>query len=434
MTVQANRLLPQVRSVARTARAVFPFLMALGCGMVATQSASAQWCRDGLVNVLGGCGDLNQRICVVDHWWNASNCPTECKSPYSLRWGLCRAACPGAEIAGVCCGDRGEIACLTGQACAKGLSVVSPTDVLTTYDPKFLANCVPPPSPETTPLNGSDARPFYIFAHNPNSFGKIDADLAAGANALEPDITLADDRPCPGTTDATIADLVDEDSSSPYRRGLCSDTHFEDWLDHVRGKAQETGSKLALIAFDIKTSVADAVHVKKILDAIRLHLTSYVPTLNVLLSVGSKADAKNAFGDGTETAWAGIRPPLHDREGVMIDGEDNVQTVYDFFKPLPNNYTNFGYGDGTSVNALDISLNGAQPRALDHGAFLRASLGYPRIVSYAYLLNAQVEMHSYINSGVDGIIPGTITSVVPAPDSGCSNYYGDTTSTHFNPV
>src|SRR5258708_3974154 len=422
MTIQLNKLLPRVHTVAREqtfkqafARAVFPFLLTLGCGLLASQSASAQWCHDGLGTP---CGDLEQRICVVDAWWNLSNCPSECKSPYSLRWAVCRAACPSREIAGVCCGDRGEIACLTSPTCAPGLSVANPL----LYDPRFLANCVPPPSPATTPLNGSDPRPFYIWGHNPNSFGKIDADLAAGANALEPDITLAADAPCSGT-DATILDLVDEDSSSPYRGGLCFDTHFADWLDHVRAKALEPGSKLALIAFDIKSSVADAQHVKKILDAIRSHLTFYVPTLNVILSVGSIADAKTAFGEGTETGWAGIRPPLREREGVMIDGEDNVQNVYNFFKPLPNNYLNFGYGDGTAVNALDVSFFGAQPRALDHGAFLKASLGFPKVVSYAYLINAKIEMESYINGGVDGIIPGAITSVVPVPDTDCIAHY-----------
>ncbi|MDQ6760471.1 MAG: HYR domain-containing protein, partial [Acidobacteriota bacterium] len=241
----------------------------------------------------------------------------------------------------------------------------------------------------------------------------------------EPDITVAKEGACPGTTDSTIADLVDEDSSSPYRTGLCYDTHFEDWLDHVKTKALEKESKLALIAFDIKSSAADAVHVKKILDAIRTRLTFYVPNLNVLLSVGSLADAKTAFGDGTETSWAGITPPLRAKEGVMIDGEDDAQAVYDFFINAKriNQYSNFGYGDGTAVNALGVSFNGAQPRALDKGAFLRAKLGSPKVISYAYLLNSQAEMNSFINSGADGIIPGTITSVVPVPDTTCASYY-----------
>jgi hypothetical protein len=36
--------------------------------------------------------------------------------------------------------------------------------------------------------NGQHARPFYIVAHNPNEISDIDAVLAAGANALEPDV------------------------------------------------------------------------------------------------------------------------------------------------------------------------------------------------------------------------------------------------------
>lgn len=349
-----------------------------------------------------------------------SNCPSECKAPYSLRWGLCRAACPGREIAGVCCGDLGEIACITSPSCAPGLSLANPL----LYDPGYLLNCVPAPSPEQTLLNGSSAKPFYVWGHNPNSSGKIDSDLAAGANALEPDITVAADAPCAGT-DVSIADLVMEDSSSPYRSGLCSDTHLVDWLNYVHSKALLADSKLALIAFDIKSSAADAQHVKSILAAIRTYLTHDVP-VNVLLSVGSKADAKKAFGDGTEAAWAGIRAAdLGTREGVMIDGEDNVLDVYNFFEPIPNNYGNFGYGDGTALNAGDVSFSGVQPRALDHAAFLRASYGFPKIVSYAYLLNAKAEMHSYIDAGVDGIIPGTIASVLPALDSTCQNYYSD---------
>jgi hypothetical protein len=300
------------------------------------------------------------------------------------------------------------------------------------YDPKFLLNCVPAALPEVTPLNGSGARPFYIWAHNPNSFGKIDADLAAGANALEPDITLAEDagmNGCAGTTDTTIADLVDEDSSSPYRGGLCkADTHFEDWLHHVYLKAIETGSKLALIAFDIKSSAADAVHVKNILTAIRTHLTSPLQglnvNLNVILSVGSIADAKKAFGTGTETNWAGIRPSdLQSREAVQIDGEDDAAAVRSFFTTSPNNYVNFGYGDGSAVNAADLSFSGTEVRALDKGAFLRASVGQPGIVSYAYLINAKVQMDSFINGGADGIIPGTILSVAPILDTDCFNAY-----------
>src|SRR5262249_52890733 len=70
-----------------------------------------------------------------------------------------------------------------------------------------------------TVLNGSDPRPFYIMAHNPNTPEEVDAALQVGgvdadplANAMEPDITLA--TGCPG---GDI--LVDWDSTSPNRHG-----------------------------------------------------------------------------------------------------------------------------------------------------------------------------------------------------------------------
>src|SRR5438128_648060 len=93
-------------------RAVIPLLIALFFILAAPKSASAApdlWCRDGNTPTLGPCGAELERICVVDAWWNASNCPSECQPGLSLRWGVCRAACPGREELGICCGDLGEV-------------------------------------------------------------------------------------------------------------------------------------------------------------------------------------------------------------------------------------------------------------------------------------------------------------------------------------
>ncbi|HKD69148.1 MAG TPA: hypothetical protein VKB84_20075 [Candidatus Binataceae bacterium] len=387
----------------------------------------------------------------MDEWWNVSNCPAECQPGLSLRWGVCRTACPGTEIAGVCCGDVGEIACITSPNCASGLSVADPT----IYDPEFLANCVPPPIPAKTELNGSDQRPFYVVAHNPNDKGLLDNDLMAGANALEPDITLASDGPClkcitdgetgctegndytagdgaascvveildnkwvytgascVAGTDVPTAYLVDFDSSSPYRQGRCSDTHFARWLDYVHGLASQSSSKLAMIAFDIKTSVADGKHVKEIQQAVKSHLTDGLsnPNLTVIYSVGSKKDATSAFG-GTDFTNDDLVDP---NEGVQIDGETDPSVVYNFFVSL--GYTKFGYGDGTALQSLALDPTGVQPRSQDYGVFLRASTGLPKILSYEFLLATDSEWNFYIDLGVDGIIPGTIGTDIPV---GCT--------------
>jgi len=41
-----------------------------------------------------------------------------------------------------------------------------------------------------TGLNGTDARPFYVMARNPNTIKDVDEALKPGANALEPDLNI----------------------------------------------------------------------------------------------------------------------------------------------------------------------------------------------------------------------------------------------------
>src|SRR5437764_12930842 len=40
------------------------------------------------------------------------------------------------------------------------------------------------------PLNGASRRPFFVFAHNPNTLEDAQAALGQGANALEPDVQV----------------------------------------------------------------------------------------------------------------------------------------------------------------------------------------------------------------------------------------------------
>jgi hypothetical protein len=365
------------------------------------------------------CGDLNQTACLAGSTGQAS-CTGNggCKTGTSFHssTATCGPPCTYCDDVGICCGAIGQTACLAGSigqasctgngGCAPGLH----------FDALY-GECAPAEVTEQTYLNGSDKRPFYIWGHNPNTPAKVDADLAAGANALEPDITVADDGPC-GAGDTTLASLVMEDSSSPYRSGLCYDTHLVAWLDYVHAKAlTPAGAKLALVEFDIKTSAATGAYLTKILDAIRAHLT-YGPlsNLSVLLNVGSVDDGKTAFAS-TDFAATNLRPA----EGVIIDGDDDPVAVKSFFDS--HSYSPYGYGDGTALNAAGLSFFGVKTRSLDQGVFLRASLGRPHFIAYAFLLNSRAEMRAYINAGVDGIIPGSIDSVAPVPDTACQAFY-----------
>ena len=93
-----------------------------------------------------------------------------------------------------------------------------------------------------------------------------------------------------------------------------------------------------------------------------------------------------------------LQVPLGPREGVQIDDEDSVDDVLKWFFQTHNYSGNIGYGDGTSTIYYPL------PRAMDRAAYLRASVGYPKAVTYVYALTEEASMHSYINAGVDGII------------------------------
>lgn len=248
------------------------------------------------------------------------------------------------------------------------------------------------PAHASTPLNGAAPRPFYVFAHNPNTLADVLASLQAGANALEPDVTPAT---CGGGEV-----LVDWDSSFPNRDGNCSDTRLVDWLDGVHALAMQF-PQLALVVFDIKSAAASAANGQAILDAVRTHLNTDAVHLNVVFSVGTRGDGA-VFDD--------ILGQLGPREGVQVDAEDDAADIVRFF--FDKGYAaNIGFGDGTTFQGPNL------PRAHDKAAFLRASVGFPRLVSYVYTLNNDETMHSFINGGVDGIIPDTFgapTSVDPS--------------------
>src|SRR3954452_7368138 len=104
--------------------------------------------------------------------------------------------------------------------------------------------------------NGQHRRPFYIFGHNPNELSEVDGDLAAGANALEPDImSFTDDAHTPGFT--YINPTAKESGLFMYHDHVLVTTRLpttvEDWLEYVHTKVVN-GANVALIAFDTKSA------------------------------------------------------------------------------------------------------------------------------------------------------------------------------------
>ncbi len=240
-----------------------------------------------------------------------------------------------------------------------------------------------------TPLNGAQPRPFYAFAHNPNSLQDVEAALKKGFNALEPDIS---EITCGGQE--VLIDF-DTDLGVPD----CGSIRFADWCTGVNKLAQQY-PKLAYVVLDIKAWASDpgndaqvTANMNEIVNDVRTLLNANGVNLNVTYSV---ANHKHAQILDKIISQIPVNPLL-EREGLQIDGEDDAGAVVQYF--FDQGFTgNISFGDGTSTVYAPL------PRAMDYAAFLRASIGYPKAVSYVYVLTQQASMNSYIYSGVDGVI------------------------------
>jgi HYR domain/PLAT/LH2 domain len=229
-----------------------------------------------------------------------------------------------------------------------------------------------------TPLNGSSPRPFYVFAHNPNDLDSVTNALLNGCNAFEPDI---DTKTCNGTTF-----LIDFD---PDGGGIaaCDQTKWVEWCDAVHDLALQF-PQLALVVVDIKSDAAKAGYGSEIIETVHNHLNTNGVNLNVIYSVAS-----TNHGEVFDT----IIDKLGPREGVQVDADDSPDYVLGYFFGR-DYFGNIGYGDGTATPGPDL------PRAIDRAAFLRATIGEPKAVTYVYTVSTESSMHSFINAGVDGII------------------------------
>ncbi|MFH0782273.1 MAG: PLAT/LH2 domain-containing protein [Pseudomonadota bacterium] len=246
---------------------------------------------------------------------------------------------------------------------------------------------------ENTPLNGASARPFYVVAHGTNTLETAELALKHGANALEMDLIvlpsgshLARAPYTPSPTDIVV--YHDNLFATPYVP-LTLTQH----LDGIH-KLAIAYPVLALIVFDIKSSAALAVNGPKILDAVHRHLNFDGVNVNVIFSVADRSDG---------AVFDNILDKLGEREGVMIDEEDDANETNQFFFDR-GFFGNIGYGDGSLWPGFDL------PRAIDLAAFNRTSTGFPKAVTYVYVLNSSQSEDSYINRGVDGIIPDAFFS------------------------
>lgn len=240
--------------------------------------------------------------------------------------------------------------------------------------------------------NGTNPRPFYVIAHNPNTVVDAFFGLLAGANALEPDLMVLE----PGAVDV---------QGHPDPTGVLVVYHdhvlltsrvpqtLEEYIDGVHLLAKQF-PQLAMIMFDIKHQAATCANGLLIQNLVKTHLNIDGVNLNVIYNVGTKEDAV-AFRDVAK-GCSGILGQLGEREGVQVDGEDDPAQMVALLKDAEGG--NIAYGDGT------LGLGPNLPRILDHASFLKASWSFPRW-NYVYTIDLTSTMNAFIDAGVDGIIP-----------------------------
>jgi hypothetical protein len=245
--------------------------------------------------------------------------------------------------------------------------------------------------------NGTDPRPFYVIAHNPNTLEMAELALISGANALEPDVIVLPDNShgLPAFLSDPPGMVIYHDWSALTARVPLT---LEEYLAGVHLLAQQY-PQLALIMLDVKPEAASRANGQKILDAIDNYLNYDDVKLNVIINVGSRTPDSDLFLD--------IYSKLGDRVGVQVDGEDNPVLVVQKLADAKDG--NIGFGDGTLGPGPNV------PKAVDWASFLKASWGLPRVVSDIYTIENAGMMDFFIEAGADGIIPDHFIQGLPFP-------------------
>lgn len=238
-------------------------------------------------------------------------------------------------------------------------------------------------------LLGSSAyaqRPFYIVAHNPNRIADVNVALAAGANAIEPDVNIYSSR----------EELCVDHGPIFGGKGDDGAPSLIDYLVQLRAIAQAS-PQLALIIFDCKEAAATPQHGLDIRDAVRKYLTDMIPDINVIISVPNVTDSSPYRLNGT-TIFDQISAELRPREGCMIDEENDPSAVASFFSSKGVSRDCYGYGS-TVFEEGDATYRSP----LEAACWMKAARGEFRFI-YAWTVNDDADQREYIRIGVDGII------------------------------
>jgi hypothetical protein len=229
-------------------------------------------------------------------------------------------------------------------------------------------------------------RPFYLIAHNPNTVDDAVDCLAAGANALEPDVFYKDNNFYVNEVVPLWSKLF------PPKKGPRLVDYLTGLQDKiVASKTSERPLYLARIFFDTKNM--EQYHVNLLYDLIRASFT--LPGVAFSITTGNKKSFSSFNGFLLKAA----------SDTLGIDSGCSAKEADQFFQKMKMSYT---YANGNSVPLLStIStdyfteiMTAIQLR--DNGNKIKPTL------VYAWTVNSKDSMRAYLSLGVDGFITDKI--------------------------
>jgi len=220
----------------------------------------------------------------------------------------------------------------------------------------------------------------------------VTAALQAGANAIEVDVNVYEDKQdelCISEAGGLDSDEGGDSSAPPIAR----------FLNELHPIVIDNPENLALVIFDCKPKVANARHGDSVLAIIR-NLLTFDNNLNVIISVASLSEG---------AIFDSIRSILERREGVMIDEENDPDAVSAFFSDVDHQC----YGNGVAHLFQSPTLSPHIRPSIERACASRADRGKIKFV-YVWSLGDPDFMREYIRIGVNGIIPGKPPSAFDA--------------------
>lgn len=221
---------------------------------------------------------------------------------------------------------------------------------------------------------------FYIMGHNPNTLREAAEFLAAGANALEPDVCF----------DAREPDRYFVSHGTIGSNAFIPENSLATYLNGLKGLLTDPSNDfdLALIAFDIKTPSFDINEfVRVVFENFSGH--PLCDGVAILITVGSLSNVEflNAYDRTKENVAVGV-----DEEKIARDVEAGFRA---------GGQQRFTYANGSVIPTVKFGLFKSIMAAK---AVQAASGGESFKLVYAWVLNSDSYLRSYLDLHIDGVI------------------------------